>query len=137
MDISQRKKALLWNKQGVRRYNIVQRNVVERRHKERTYVMLKRLIGRLFRWFRRVFCYLCQLDLDKDACGLADCFRLPLTEEDKAEQIKKQLLFGVKEEDRENMLEHFEKLKMEQDPLGGQCEEIQPDSVKTICCEEK
>ncbi len=82
-------------------------------------MILRRLIGCSFRWLRRTFNYLCQLDLNvKTAKGLASCLvKPPLTVEEKAERLREYILRNVNKSDQEEVIKHFRQLSTENDPL--------------------
>ncbi|KKN98967.1 hypothetical protein LCGC14_0142120 [marine sediment metagenome] len=94
-------------------------------------MVLKRLVARFCRWIRRTFQNFCVWDLKEDAQGLGDLLNLKPTEEQKAQRLKEQLLFGVDECDREKVLAHFDTLSQEPDPMEN-IKEIPPDSVKVL-----
>lgn len=94
--------------------------------------MIKSWIGRISRWIRRVANKYCTIELDKNARGLAKCLvRGPLTKEEKAERYRRQLLRGVKDEDKDKVINHFDALSKEADPLKN-VREIPDDSVKKV-----
>lgn len=94
--------------------------------------MLKRCIGCTCRWICQIFQNMCQIDLNNDAQGLANCLvPEPLTTQQKTERHQEQLLAGVDDFDKEKILEHFCRLSTEVDPLEN-IENIPPDSVKTV-----
>jgi hypothetical protein len=94
--------------------------------------VIKHLIGCFSRWVRRASGKYCTIELDKDARGLARCL-VPgsPTKEEKDEKYREQLLRGVDDEDKDKVLEHFNRLRKEADPLEG-IEEISDDSVKRV-----
>lgn len=94
--------------------------------------MFKSLIGRISRWVRRTSDKYCTIELDKDARGLAKCLvHDPLTEKEKVEKYHGQLLQGIKDEDKKKVINHFNKLSKETDPLE-KTKEIPDNSVKKV-----
>lgn len=94
--------------------------------------MLKSLIGRISRWVRRTSSRYCTIELDKDAQGLAKCLvHGPLTKEEKAEKYREQLLRGIRDENEDKVIDHFNDLSREIDPYKD-IQEIPDNSVKKV-----
>jgi len=96
--------------------------------------MMKRMIGRFFRWFRKFSDKYCTIDInsDKNAQGLAECLvHGARTEDEKREKCRKQLLQGVSKEDEGRILKHFHALSQETDPLQND-KKISDNSVKKV-----
>lgn len=93
--------------------------------------MIRKCIARLCRSIRKSFQYLCTLDNEEAVKGIADTMCIgPRSKEEKAERIKKVLLFGVKQGDRDKVLRHLEKLRSEVDPLESS-DQIPDDCIRS------
>ena len=94
--------------------------------------MIRRLIARIFRWVHKIFSRYSTFDMDENARGLAEfLIPPPLTKEEKDEHQREQVLQGVKPEDRESVIDHFNKLDKESDPLDN-VKETPWNSVKKV-----
>jgi len=82
--------------------------------------MIKRIIGRFFRWTRRAYLYLCSIDNDPAADGLADILiREPMTDEEKAARFKEWFLASVEPEKRGEVWKRFISFQHEHDPMDN------------------
>lgn len=81
-------------------------------------MIMRNLIARISRFIHKISGKYSQLDVDKTASGLAQCLvAAPLTKEQKEEKYRQQLLRGVRDEDKNQVIDHIKKLSTENDPL--------------------
>lgn len=82
--------------------------------------MIKEIIGRFFRWTRRVYLCLRTIDNYPAAYEIADIVtREPITYKEKAARFKEQFLAGVEQEKREEVWKRFVSFQYEDDPMDG------------------
>lgn len=93
--------------------------------------MFKKLIGPTCRFIRRLWVSACTCDLRHSAKKLASYYS-SLDSSRKKDELQHQLdSFTRKGDDPKKVIEHFEHLRNEKDPLES-AGEIQPNSVKSV-----